>query len=159
MNTSEKCRLHWDYGGLTPPVFFLIAILGMALLHVCIPVSNLIVPEVQFLGILPLMLGLLLNLVADRAFKKARAPVHPNAETTLLLQIGVFAVTRNPMYLGMTLILLGIAMMLGSIVPFVVPLVFILLIRSRFIQPEEQKLRRIFGQEWDNYARRVRRWL
>jgi len=81
------------------------------------------------------------------------------AETTTLIQDGPFAHTRNPMYLGMILILAGIALLLGSFSPLTVPPVFVVLIRQRFVLPEERKLQQIFKAKWEEYAGRVRRWL
>jgi protein-S-isoprenylcysteine O-methyltransferase Ste14 len=100
-----------------------------------------------------------MNLLADQAFKKHSTTVKPFEESTELVTSGVFSITRNPMYLGMTLILLGIATMLGSATAFlVVPLLAVLLDRI-FISPEEEMLDETFGQQFRQYRGRVRRWL
>jgi protein-S-isoprenylcysteine O-methyltransferase Ste14 len=63
------------------------------------------------------------------------------------------------MYLGMVLALLGIAMWLGSLTPFVVIPVFTALIQRGFIRNEERRLTDAFGPPYAEYRRRVRRWL
>lgn len=63
------------------------------------------------------------------------------------------------MYLGMVVILLGIAVLFGSISPFISIPVFIWLIQSNFIRLEEAALEEIFGDEYREYKTRVRRWL
>ena len=63
------------------------------------------------------------------------------------------------MYLGFTLVLFGVAILAGSLTPFVIVLAFALLIDGMFIRMEEQKLASTFGAEWDTYKSRTRRWL
>ncbi len=72
---------------------------------------------------------------------------------------GMYKVSRNPMYLGMVVILLGIAVLFGSISPFISIPVFIWLIQSNFIRLEEAALEETFGDEYREYKTRVRRWL
>ena len=72
---------------------------------------------------------------------------------------GPYKFTRNPMYLGMAGILLGAAVYMGSITPFVVIPAFMALITERFIVPEEAKLEAAFGGQYLEYKKRVRRWL
>ena len=76
-----------------------------------------------------------------------------------LVTTGVYAYTRNPMYLGMALILLGVACTTGIVSGLLVDPVFMAIIELRFIRPEEQMLRDIFGEEFDTYCARVRRWI
>ena len=101
----------------------------------------------------------MLNLPADRAFNKHDTTVKPFEESSTLLTDGVFGITRNPMYLGMTLILLGVAMLFGSAAPFAVVLFLAALLDRTFIAPEEQKLEDTFGERFRQYRRRVRRWI
>ncbi|MCB0182563.1 MAG: isoprenylcysteine carboxylmethyltransferase family protein, partial [Anaerolineae bacterium] len=80
-------------------------------------------------------------------------------ESTALVTGGLYQVSRNPMYLGMVLILAGVAILLGSLTPFgVIPVVIILLNRN-FIRFEEQSLAQTFGPRWVEYRQRVRRWV
>jgi protein-S-isoprenylcysteine O-methyltransferase Ste14 len=84
---------------------------------------------------------------------------HPFSEAKTLVVRGPYRWTRNPMYLGMAAILLGFALYLGSVTPFIVIPAFMGLIAERFIVPEEEMLEKTFGQAYSDYKARVRRWL
>jgi len=142
-----------------PPTCFLGAIVLAALLHFLLPLHQLIVFPWRLLGLVPLVIGVVLNLLADRAFKKHGTTVKPFEESNTLVTGGVFGVTRNPMYLGMALILLGIALILGSVTPFAVVLLLIVLLDRSFISREEQMLADIFGDQFRQYRQRIRRWI
>jgi protein-S-isoprenylcysteine O-methyltransferase Ste14 len=85
-------------------------------------------------------------------------PYRPENATTLVTS-GVYAWTRNPMYLGLSLLLLGWAINLGTLTPLVLALLFIPLIRHVQIRPEERALRARFGEDYARYCQRVNRWL
>ena len=72
---------------------------------------------------------------------------------------GPYRFTRNPMYLGMAGILLGVAIYVGSLTPFIVIPAFMALIQERFILPEEQKLEEAFGADYLAFKARIHRWL
>jgi protein-S-isoprenylcysteine O-methyltransferase Ste14 len=95
------------------------------------------------------------------AFRRAQTTSNPmKPETsTVLVRAGVYARTRNPMYLGLLLVLLGWAVFLRS--PWVLPgpLAYILYITRFQILPEEWTLRSLFGADYDVYRSQVRRWL
>jgi protein-S-isoprenylcysteine O-methyltransferase Ste14 len=76
-----------------------------------------------------------------------------------LVTHGVFAFSRNPMYLSMMLGLLGVFVALGSLTPLAAVPVFFLIIRRRFIAVEERMLEEAFGDDYRAYKSRVRRWL
>ena len=142
-----------------PPTYLLIAIVLMLALHFLLPVYKIILMPWNLLGVLPLAGGIALNLSADKAFHEAQTTVKPFEESTALLTTGVFRITRNPMYLGYLLILLGVALIVGSLTPYAVILVFAVLIDRVFIRVEEQMLEKQFGQAWLGYAQEVRRWV
>ncbi len=92
-------------------------------------------------------------------FMRAKTGMVPFSDATSLVTGGLYRFSRNPMYLGMGFILLGGALKLGTLgallpVPF-----FPLVIRQRYILPEEQFLLAAFGEEYRAYCQRVRRWL
>ena len=105
------------------------------------------------------MLGVILNLVADAAFKKHGTTIKPFEESTALITGGVFRISRHPMYLGMLLILLGIATLMGSLTPFVVVVAFGISMELVFVRFEESMLEKKFGRIWLEYKRQVRRWI
>jgi protein-S-isoprenylcysteine O-methyltransferase Ste14 len=82
------------------------------------------------------------------------APVNNKLVTT-----GVYAFTRNPMYLAMTLLSLGVAVWVGQPLMYLSPLLMYLIADLAFIPFEEAKMRRQFGDQFDAYCKRVRRWV
>jgi len=107
------------------------------------------------------LMGLALCLIAWAAFlfRRAGTSIRPFLPSSALVLEGPYKFTRNPMYLGMAGILLGAAVYMGSITPFVVIPAFMALITERFIVPEEAKLEAAFGGQYLEYKKRVRRWL
>lgn len=95
------------------------------------------------------------------AFHKSRTTINPlrPERTSALVTGGIYRITRNPMYVGMTLFLLAWAVYLSALLPFAGVPVFMWYITRFQIQPEERVLQGIFGDEFLNYAARVRRWL
>jgi protein-S-isoprenylcysteine O-methyltransferase Ste14 len=92
-------------------------------------------------------------------FKQADTDLIPFKDVRALVTSGVYRFTRNPMYLGMALVLLGCAVVVGAATAFLVPVVFAVIIQFRFILPEEQMLIALFPEEFPAYCRRVRRWI
>jgi protein-S-isoprenylcysteine O-methyltransferase Ste14 len=91
-------------------------------------------------------------------FRERQVAICPTEKTDDLITDGVYRYTRNPMYLGMTLMLVAVATGTG-LVPFYASAgAFLLVIDRVFCPYEEQKLARAFGQSYLDYRRRVRRW-
>ena len=144
---------------LVPPVYFLVALALMGFFHRVAPGAVLIHEPYRYGGIVLAALALALILWALLLFGRARTAILPYGQPTALVTAGPYRVTRNPMYLGMAGILLGAAVFMGSITPFVVIPAFMALISERFILNEEAKLEAAFGAEFLQYKARVRRWL
>ncbi len=142
-----------------PTTYLLIAIVVMVALHFLFPVVRIIPPLWNLLGMIPLVLGVIINLIADQAFHKANTTVKPFDESTALIREGVFRISRNPMYLGFVLILIGIALLLRSLTPYVIVVAFAILMDRMYIRVEERMLAEEFGTEWEEYKRNTRRWL
>jgi protein-S-isoprenylcysteine O-methyltransferase Ste14 len=102
---------------ILPPTYLFIAIVIMVVLHFLFPGAKFITLPWNLLGIIPLVLGIVMNLIADRAFKKVGTTVKPYEESRTLITEGIFRVSRHPMYVGFVLILLGIAIFMGSLIP------------------------------------------
>jgi len=94
-------------------------------------------------------------------FRRAHTTVNPHKPeaTTELVTSGVYAWTRNPMYLGLAILLLGWAIRLGTLSPLAGPLLFIPLIQQLQIVPEETAMRLKFGRVYQEYYSGVNRWL
>jgi protein-S-isoprenylcysteine O-methyltransferase Ste14 len=142
-----------------PPTCLLIAMLAMPILGFFFPMRRIIPPYWNLLGLLPLGIGVLLNLFADQALHQAQTTVKPFDESSSLVTRGVYQISRNPMYLGFALILVGIAVLLTSLSPYLVVVLFIYLIDRVFIQVEEKMLHGKFGDQWEAYSKRIHRWI
>lgn len=103
--------------------------------------------------------GLIIMVSAWRLFAAHRTPVRPYEVPTALITGGPYRFTRNPMYVGITLILLGVALMVGSWPLFIAPAGFCITIDRTFIPYEEEKMTRLFGLAYEDYKKRVRRWI
>ncbi|GAB5452851.1 MAG: isoprenylcysteine carboxylmethyltransferase family protein [Halioglobus sp.] len=113
----------------------------------------------QVLGGGVLVAGLALLVLAGGLFKRADTDMVPFRNVTALVTTGVYRFTRNPMYLGMALVLLGCALTVGAATAVLVPPLFMVIIQYRFILPEEQMLRELFPEDFPQYCARVRRWI
>jgi protein-S-isoprenylcysteine O-methyltransferase Ste14 len=142
-----------------PPVYFLASGALMVLVHVGLPGPQIVNWPWRRLGLLPTMGGVGLAIAGERAFKRAGTAVLPFSEPSALVTTGPFAFTRNPMYVGLVLCLLGWAVLLGSVVPFAVVPTFFALIHFRFVLREEPFMAERFGEAYAAYRARVRRWL
>jgi protein-S-isoprenylcysteine O-methyltransferase Ste14 len=103
--------------------------------------------------------GLALSAVGSRKFAVVGTNTLPFEDPTVLVTTGLYSRTRNPMYLGFLVALIGTAVAVGSPAAFVGPLVFFLIIDRWNIPFEEERLHAVFGKAYDGYVRRVRRWL
>jgi protein-S-isoprenylcysteine O-methyltransferase Ste14 len=144
---------------ILPPTFFNVSIIALIAFHILIPLSRIILFPWNLLGLIPIALGAVLNLKSDKDFKTAGTTVKPFEESSVLITTGVFRISRNPMYLGMVLILLGAAILLGSLSPYVVMVAFALSMHFLFIVPEEKMLESRFGMEYRQYKEHVRQWI
>ncbi|MEA3339981.1 MAG: isoprenylcysteine carboxylmethyltransferase family protein [Chloroflexota bacterium] len=142
-----------------PTTHLLIAIVIMVALHLLFPVVRIIPTLWNLLGIIPLALGVVINLIADKAFHEANTTVKPFKESTTLITTGVFQVSRNPMYLGFVSILIGIGVLMGSLTPYVIILAFAIFMDRMYIRVEERMIAGKFGAEWEEYKRSTRKWL
>lgn len=105
--------------------------------------------------------GLCFSLAGVHAFRRARTtvnPLHPK-RASALVTTGVYRITRNPMYVGMALVLLAWAVLLASPAALAGPVAFIAYMNRFQIGPEEQALSALFGPDYAAYRSRVRRWL
>jgi protein-S-isoprenylcysteine O-methyltransferase Ste14 len=114
----------------------------------------------QPLGALFFVLGMVGPMIAITQFRRAGTEVSPTSQTNAeLVTSGAYRFTRNPMYLGLIIASLGIAIFFGRPLMFLTPLFVFAITNWIFIPFEEAKMRRQFGAEFDAYTQRVRRWL
>ena len=142
-----------------PPVYFLIAALLIAGLHYYVPGSRFIEPPLTYIGCAVFALALGVVVMIKRRFDAAGTTIKPFEEPNALVTDGLFAFSRNPIYVCMVAGLAGVAVAFGSLLPVIVIPVFVWIIQSRFIVVEEAMLEEAFGDDYWDYKARVRRWL
>ena len=142
-----------------PPTYFFIAVIACIGIHFVLPGSGFLFFPWNMSGLILIIAGAVLNVVADQVLKKANTTVRPFEESANLVTGGVFRISRNPMYLGMILILTGVSLILGSVSPFLIVVIFAVVIYYRFITSEEKMLAEKFKADWQQYKGCVRRWI
>ncbi|PHR20101.1 MAG: S-isoprenylcysteine methyltransferase [Hoeflea sp.] len=115
-------------------------------------------PEVLW-GLVPLIAGLWLLVSARLAFLRSKTTIMTFDRPEKLVTSGPFAFTRNPMYLGFLLLLIGAAVLAGYAAGIVAPLMFFVLARFWYIPFEERAAEEAFGSEYAAYRARTRRWI
>lgn len=113
----------------------------------------------QRIGIALIVIAILLDLSAIVQFWRKHTSMMPYKPTTAIIQTGPFRMTRNPLYLSMTLLYVGISLVMNAMWPLLfLPLVLLIMHRG-VIQREERYLEQKFGDEYIGYKSRVRRWI
>ncbi|MCH9026411.1 MAG: isoprenylcysteine carboxylmethyltransferase family protein [Proteobacteria bacterium] len=144
---------------IVPPVYLLLFILGQMAIHRYWPLAQLFDGPIRYAGLILLALGVLFAGWGVRAFGRADTAIRPLEESTAMVTHGLYRFTRNPMYLGMIQVLMGVCVLLGSLSPWLLIPGFILIIRNVFILREEAMMERIFGEQYRSYRSSVRRWV
>jgi protein-S-isoprenylcysteine O-methyltransferase Ste14 len=144
---------------LYPPFMVLGGLIVQGAIAFLAPVEPLLVPLWQYIGV-----GLMLSAFAAiiflaRGFAKNQTTILPDGEPSQLMQSGLFALSRNPIYVAMALLLTGSGLAFGHLLALLVVPVFIALVQQIWIVKEEENLEAAFGQHYRNYKMRVRRWL
>ena len=132
----------------------------------CIYLSRPYFPEFSFsilnsLSTISFVLGITVFATAVSSFKKKNTTVNPISieKASSLVVNGVFKYSRNPMYLGMLFILLGLTFKFNLIGGLLFTSIFMIFISIFQIKPEEAAMEKLFDQEWKDYIKNVRRWL
>jgi protein-S-isoprenylcysteine O-methyltransferase Ste14 len=144
---------------LLPPVLVMIIAIVMCVARIVLP-GPVIVPEpYNWLGLGLLLAGPALCLLGALHFGKVGTNIPTFNEPTILVTDGLFKWSRNPIYLGFTLFLTGLAVILSTLVPFLGPIAFAVIADRWYIAFEEKALQRKFGERYEAYQRTTRRWL
>lgn len=142
-----------------PPVLVLVLLGGMLLLDTMLPTPEMVKPPLTWAGSIGVLLGLAIAQGHARLFRSSGMNIQTFGEPSDLCERGLFSRTRNPMYLGMLVLLLGAALWMGSLASLLGPLLFFIAAQRWYIPYEEAEMRRKFGVRYDDYCRRVPRWL
>jgi protein-S-isoprenylcysteine O-methyltransferase Ste14 len=144
---------------LIPPLLFLICLAMMGLLRWLWPIRIAIPYPYKLLGMVPVLAGLLLVLLGVRQFRKAQTNIRPFRQPDVFVTQGPFRYSRNPMYLGLSVVLVGAWMLLGALSSVLGVLIFVVVADRWYIPFEERMLEQAFGAVFDVYCSRTRRWI
>lgn len=145
----------------SPLKAFFVAVAAVAAIGLAVPDGGMAdaIGAWAWLGLVPLATGLGFMLRADAQFKAAGTTIKPFQPASRLVTHGAFDWSRHPMYLGMLLMLAGLAMITGSPVAVLVSVPFAIYMERTFMLPEEWRLESQFRHEYREYRQRVGRWV
>ena len=163
MSAPSTCNAEGGVGKgrfrVMPPTLFVGLLALTAGIALAAPTRAIDPAPLNYLGAALVGAGIFLNLWSDQQLKRAQTTVKPFAQPTVLITNGAFRLTRNPMYLGMALILAGTAWLLGSPPALLCAAAFMLAVQRWFVRTEEANAAAVFGAAYEDYRRSVRRWL
>ncbi len=144
---------------IPPPIITLICGMGIFLSRPLFPKYNSILTDV--IAVSFLLLGIITLITAVLSFKRQSTtinPLQPEKASSLVIS-GIFQYSRNPMYLGMLLILISMTIKFNFIGGILINFAFITFITKFQIIPEETVLKRLFGDKFTCYKKKIRRWV
>jgi protein-S-isoprenylcysteine O-methyltransferase Ste14 len=144
---------------LPPLLLVLILAITMLVLDWALPLFRVLQPSIAYMGVVPAALGVLIVLISAGLFRLRKTTVNPFGEPAVMVQDGLYRFSRNPMYLGMLLVLIGVGLWLGNILALLLAPAFVAIMSRWYIVREEQLLEDRFGEVYRAYRSRVRRWL
>ncbi len=146
---------------IPPPVVTLVLVISMWVISLFTPViKNDTLVRISVAVIIALI-GAGFSVAGVIAFRRAKTTLNPikPADASSLVERGIYRVTRNPMYVGLLIVLVAWASFLAKPWTLIAPAVFFAYISRYQIAPEEKALSSIFGDAYSNYKANVRRWL
>jgi protein-S-isoprenylcysteine O-methyltransferase Ste14 len=159
MNRSERRP---SIGHIPPPLLFLLSYGAGEWLHYIapFPLTRLVGGRASYIvGALCLATGIVVALTCVAMFFAAKTTVIPYRRAATLVTQGPYRLSRNPMYVSVTLAYLGVAALRGILWPMLLLAIPLAILNYIVIPQEEFQLRAAFGAAYDEYCARVRRWL
>lgn len=143
---------------ISPDTIFIILLILSILFHFFYPVTIVIKYPTNILGLILIIIGIIIVSISNSILIKNNTSIKPFNDPSVLITSGLFSQSRNPIYLGMVIILVGLEVFLGSLITFLFPVVLFIFL-NRLIRNEEKRLEIIFGDIYLKYKKEVRRWL
>lgn len=143
----------------SPPLTFAVAVAAAVGLAMLFPDPAAISGPWRLLGLFPLVLGSWLHTRAARSFHERMTTVRADGTPRALVTDGPYARTRNPMYLAGVVILLGLAILLGSLAPLLAPVAYGAAAHAHFLPAEEKVMEDRFGEAYREYRASVPTWI
>jgi protein-S-isoprenylcysteine O-methyltransferase Ste14 len=142
-----------------PPFIALIFIVLAYVLGRFVPLPFAAPPILQYFGLFLTFLGFLLGIASFLEFRRARTTLDPHGSTRQLVTSGIYRFTRNPIYLGFLLMIMGLPLNSGLYWGILMAPFYILTMNRLVIEREEIYLKKKFNETFTSYSARVRRWL
>lgn len=114
---------------------------------------------IQLTGIIILLLSFILNILAYREFKRSLTPHAPFVKPKVLIQKGIFSLSRNPVYLALVFAELGLAFVFDTPWLLLSALVLFIMLDTLIVRGEEEVLKSVFKKDYESYQQKTRRWL
>ncbi|NMH87358.1 methyltransferase family protein [Flavivirga algicola] len=142
-----------------PPVLFILCVLLIVGLNFLLPEQTILKPPFSYVGIILIIAGLAIMSQIKKLFDKVNTEIHTFKKPRQLVKKGLFKFSRNPIYLGFTISLIGVWVLTGNLIGLIGILIFFLISNFWYIPYEERSMEKEFGYEYKLYKSKVRRWI
>lgn len=142
-----------------PPTLFALCLIAMIAVNYFSPITRFAVYPFNLIGIVLFFAGLGISTNGKRHFSRVGTNIMTFSAPDILVTDGLFAYSRNPMYLGFSIALIGAALLLGSLATLIIVIGFVLVADMHYIKYEETQMLNTFGDDYVSYCERVRRWV
>jgi len=142
-----------------PTTYFIISLIIVCIFNFLIPTYEIIPNYYNYSGVLLIIIGIVLNIWSDQLFKKNKTTIKPFEESNKLVIKGPYVISRNPIYLGFVIIVLGLTIFFKDFLPLIIPLILFIILDNLFVKEEEKMLVNTFGKDYKNYQEKVGKWL
>ena len=146
---------------IPPPILTLMSAILMLIISKYFNKANFSLNQHNQFALFFLIVALIIIVISIAKFIKIKttiSPLKPN-KTSIFVDSGIYKHTRNPMYLGLLLILFSLFLYLKNFLSFLVLPLFVIYITKNQILPEEKVLENLFGDQYKKYKNKVRRWI
>lgn len=144
---------------VTFPPFYFFSVIGLSIaFYFLLPEFNWVAFPYNLIGIILFIGGSYLLNASSGLFNQKQTTFYLE-EPSVFVMSGFYKISRNPMYLGALVLIMGLAILLGNLLSLLTPLLFFIFINYLCIPPEEKIMQQTFGQDYLDYKQSVRRWL
>ena len=146
---------------MPPPLFYVLTFLVAVFIQRQVPISDILfrVTITKIVGVTFILIALFFLVRSLRQFFLTKNTIVLIKPASSLQTTGVYSVTRNPMYVGLAILYLGIACLIGNWWNIILFPLLLIIVQEYIIKREEKYLEVEFGQEYESYKSKTRRWL
>ena len=144
---------------LPSPKYLNMFLILAVVLHFFWPIKRIILAPFNYLGLGFILIGVVLNIWSAKVLREKKTTINYYETPNSLVVTGPFNRSRNPIYLSGVILSFGLAILLGSVITFLLPIALLLILDRLYIPSEELSLEKTFGRQYLDYKNRVRRWI